>query len=593
MSNLNKNQNYISKIAICTFIVAIITISFLSLSYFSNNSQQKLANAAIPPLPSKSSNLIIGTSDTGSAIELSLCVQATPGPINLANVSSWFQFDSSSLTTVANSILEKGQYGNSNNGYGPLKWQEVLGSQSGNLKTYSMRLDYTDLTGGMGLPMSTSKELFGKVSFVKTGSYSSINLVKNQFFSTANASVPLDQEISYVSGDCRTSTVVITQSSTQLSSSLATPSSQITFSSRMTNSSVTPPGNCINGQPNPPGCVCPPGQMQDIVKTGQYVFLDTVVGCKAITNSSSMVAISSTAAITITITPNAPVPNIRIPIEFTLPGGLPNNAPAIFSFPGSSVSIAGMISNNIFIPNAGQIVPSDVLTFYGSNSFGVGKLTLGSQTYNIPTKVVNSSIAPSTGGGSIIIALSNSAVSSVTSSSISSNSVLVTPVTQSDTQPKTESLLQSKLKITDPYICGVGSYGNVNDAKQFGVENVYYDLYQKNSSTPSYSYKLKINENGDFFLPISSLTNKIAQGDYRFVYYASEKLGNKAQGEFNALITDNCNNNTTSDSSNSVRTGGSQYLLTVFSTLTLFVIAFSISRSNNKSYSLNSIFGKK
>jgi hypothetical protein len=142
----------------------------------------------------------------------------------------------------------------------------------------------------------------------------------------------------------------------------------------------------------------------------------------------------------------------------------------------------------------------------------------------------------------------------------------------------TNSTFQSLLRITDPYICGVGSYGNVPNAKDFGVDAVYYDFYKKGSDFSSYSYKLKLNAEGDFFLPISSQTNLISEGSYKIVFYATDKNGGKAQGEYNAYITNDCksqgldytNTNDSKGSYNydSIRTGG----FSVFATLVAMLL---------------------
>jgi hypothetical protein len=84
-----------------------------------------------------------------------------------------------------------------------------------------------------------------------------------------------------------------------------------------------------------------------------------------------------------------------------------------------------------------------------------------------------------------------------------------------------------------------------------------------NSNISSYSYKLKLNDAGDFFLPISSSTNFIKSGKYKVVFYAIDNEGSKAQGEYFADITDVCSNNILS----SIRTGG-------FSALALVILGF-------------------
>ena len=191
--NLKKILKNSNALAVGLILILGLTSNLIGLTAFAQNSGLN------------TSNLIIGKTETSTSIELSVCIQATPGPLNLGNVSTWFEFDSTLLSTTTNTFLEKGQYGNGNNGYGLLKWQEVLGSQNGTLKTYTMRLDYSDLTSGAGLLMSTNKELYGKVSFVKSIATENpaVNLTKNQFFTTQNPNIPIVQQIAYVNGDCR------------------------------------------------------------------------------------------------------------------------------------------------------------------------------------------------------------------------------------------------------------------------------------------------------------------------------------------------------------------------------------------------------
>ena len=396
---------------------------------------------------------------------------------------------------------------------------------------------------------STTPELFGRVSFAKvSGSTAStaISLVKNIYYSTENPNTAISQNVSYVIGDCVTSSNVIVMSS---SSSIAS-SSAVTYSS---SPAVTYPSSSRL--------------------------------------ASSSISSSSLAAITITITPNTQVPNISIPSGVFGQVFPPNGIPATFKFPGSNTSIIGIISNNIFIPNLGQLVPSDALTFYGANSFGTGTLVVGSQSYSIPTNVVRSDYVPATGGGSITISLAQSS-QATSSSSVSqqANAIITTP--QAGIEVKNTGVFKSKLHITDPYICGTGSYGNVPNAKELGVENVYYDFYKVGSSIASYNFKLKLNANGDFFLPISSASNKITEGNYKIVYYALDNEGNKAQGEFTDFITDKCLNSKTGNDYNSIRTGGSNTATILVLIICLIGSLAAIVISKNKEI-YNQIFSNK
>ena len=95
------------------------------------------------------------------------------------------------------------------------------------------------------------------------------------------------------------------------------------------------------------------------------------------------------------------------------------------------------------------------------------------------------------------------------------------------------------------------------------------------------SLSLKLYANGDFFLPISSVTNKIEEGNYRVVYYALDNEGNKAQGEFTDFITDSCVENQSEVNPNSVRTGGSNIfgVITILLGLIISSIAATIYRN--------------
>lgn len=578
--SIQSSNNNIKKISIGLLTLAVIALSLTSLSNLVFPQKTKFADASGP----NTSNLIIGTTQTANALELSVCVQATPGPLHLANVSTWFRYNTLALTPTANTFVQKGQYGNSNNGYGALKWQQVAGTQNGSSDTFTMSLVYSGdgVTPGLaGLPMATTPELFGRVSFAKipmSTASTSLDLVKNVFYSTESPSTAINQTVSYVNGDCVTSTNVVINSS----------SSSLLSSNLSSSVSSTQLPYCPNGSPI---CTCPPGQ-QTYIPNGTNGPTG-ILNCTPIVSSQSSSSILPSTLVTVVLALNAPVPNISL-VASLGNTSLPNNVPATFTFPGSSTPISGIITNNVFIPNPGQIVPTDALRFYGANSFGTGVLTAGTQTFNIATNVVNSSYVPATNGGTITIsvAIQNTTLSSSSKTNSSTIEALATTA-QNNLEPKPNGVFKSKLKITDPYVCSVGSYGNVPNAKEFGVDNVYYDFYKEGSTKSSYSFKLKLNNNGDFFLPISKSSNVIAEGKYRVVFYALDNEGNKAQGEFTDYITDKCSDIQNSINPSSVRTGGSQFISALISLLTILALVFIITKSTNKSYSLNSIFGKK
>lgn len=429
----NLKQTKVTKIdKILSAIVCLSTIFllFITIGVKQNNYiYDKSAQAAGP----NTSNLIIGTNDTGSAIELSVCVQATPGPVHPTNASVWFQFDTTALTPTSGTFVEKGRY-NGTDGYGQLKWNQVAGALSGNLDKYTMNLAFSGdgiSAGQSGLLMSSSvPELFGKISFAKvTGSTAStaINLNKNVFFSTEVTTTAIAQTVTNVTGDCR---------------GIASPSSL---------------------------------------------------------SSSSSSSLS-----------------------------LSNVSSSLISSSLSSSSIISSLSSSI------------------------------------------SSVTPiSTGGGVIVICAS---ICPQSSSSSSSSQISSQPFNQSSTPAKVNGsgAFKSKLHITDPYICGEGAYGNVINPKQSGIDYVYYQFYKNGATDSSYNYKLKMNENGDFFLPISKSINVIADGNYRVVFYAYDGEGNKAQGEYTAQIASDCANAKVNGLSTlTIRTGGIQVLQIILLAITL------------------------
>jgi hypothetical protein len=648
--NKNLNKTNIMFTSIKTKIISnnftkifIVTLTLASLVFILQStrnltsSNNKSAQAATP----NTANLIVGTKDTGTAVELTVCLQATDGPIHIANSSAWFSYDSAALTPNS-TILEKGQYGNATNGYGLLKWQEVLGSTT---PAYSLNLGYNS-DFGTGSLMTTTPELFAKVSFNKVSGATASTAItvvnnKNVFYSTENLLTPIVQTISNVVGDCRGS-VAVTSSSSSTSSlsvsssvanspvavssssstifsnstaALSSSSSQsqlISSSSSVANSPVavssssvilaslgipnipagTGLGGTLGGQfpiiplinctyPNgtvatftPPGSTSPitgtiingsfvpnPGQtIPNNAATGLLSGVLTVNGTN-LNIPTNFAALGSPTIGTIGLN-NPPIILIaggQFPIIPLINCTYPNGTVATFTPPGSTSPITGTIINGSFVPNPGQTIP--INSVYGA---GVGILVAGGQVVAIPVSVA---VANSLSGGVITIG-------GVTNAS--SSSTQVSPNVSTDIAPKIQiannsinsngGVFKSKLKITDPYVCGEGSYGNVPNPKEFGVEAVYYDFYKAGSSVPSYSFKLKLASNGDFFLPITKTENPISEGDYRVVFYAFDNEGNKAQGEYTDFITTNCISGRLLNSSlyQSVRTGG-------FSTLTSLI----------------------
>ncbi len=460
--------NVIFASALALFLVPVLVLSFLG-NFGNSNNLEKLKTATAAG--ANTGDLVIGTKDTGNAIELSVCVKATPGPFRLSQVSNWFKFDPSVLTPTPSTFLEKGQYGNTAtglNGYTPIKWQEVAGTlntaSTPNSNTFTMSLAYSGdpLTpGSAGLFMSTTTpELFGKVSFAKVANAagsSAITMVKNQFYTIEN-NIPLIQQVINVSGDCRSGSVVTTSSSNALASSVSSAASSTSSCTNVSNS----------------------------------------------TNSCVVASNGNGGSISITTPP----------------------------IPSTSPSQTGLTTPAINAQNTNNQQP---------------------------------------------LAISNQNTITATNQNLIATS---------------NSTFKSQVKITDPYICGNGSYGNVPDHTKFGVDNVYYDLYKSNSTSDlAYSFKLKLNANGDFYLPISAVTNKVLEGNYRVVFYAVDKDGGRAEGEYKAFITDNCGVKNklqnTVDKLESVRTGG----LSTFSIVILLSILVSFGylyiQSKNKKLMYN------
>jgi hypothetical protein len=122
----------------------------------------------------------------------------------------------------------------------------------------------------------------------------------------------------------------------------------------------------------------------------------------------------------------------------------------------------------------------------------------------------------------------------------------------------------------------------VPEPKKFGVENVYYEFYKVGNTSSSYNFKLKLNENGDFFLPISQSTNVIGDGEYRVVYYAYDNDGNKAQGEYTDYITNDCTSSKLSKDAPTVRTGGLEIIKGLILTLSIVIITLAYRFSKSK-----------
>jgi hypothetical protein len=186
------------------------------------------------------------------------------------------------------------------------------------------------------------------------------------------------------------------------------------------------------------------------------------------------------------------------------------------------------------------------------------------------------------GGGGVITICASSCPSTTSNTPVPAATANSTPVPK--VTATSSGAFKSKLRITDPYVCGQGSYGNVQNPKQFGIDFVYFDLYRAGATEASYSFKLRIADNGDFFLPISKSTNVIKEGNYKVVFYAYDNEGNKAQGDYTDFISDNCANSKVVRSGNTElpRSGGLEMLGTLTLIISLFAAAYMYKKSSSK-----------
>jgi hypothetical protein len=250
---------------------------------------------------------------------------------------------------------------------------------------------------------------------------------------------------------------------------------------------------------------------------------------------------------------------------------------------GSSV-IVGSITDNIFTPNPGQIIPLDANIGPSSFFFGDPEALSVSQT--------NFTSASAQGGGTISINTSNqsslnSSTSSLFSSSTSSQYSVpgipqATPTKSlelafrkygvtnvSNSGSSTNSVSNSNannLDITDPYICEqqviTGNVKYTGDFKDLNPVSIKLKNYNANQS--SYNSNPVVNPSGDYEVDIKNM----AQGNYQVEFSISDKLGNTANGTYSFEKKYVCeqnspnskgasiNNNLESKAFNLTRTGG-------------------------------------
>jgi hypothetical protein len=201
MSNQNNSNNITSSslrhlftLAACAGIVTS-AVSGLVVSKF--DFQSLPSKAATPN--SNSLDVIVGQVDTGSNIEVSLCVKTDPtNVLHISDATNQLVYTPATLTPSP-TILAAGNYGGvpptAATSYAPLTWRNVLGT------TDQWSLDIT-YTGGTGALLSTTTpELVGKVQFAKTGA-GTVTLGTSEYFSLETATGPMMANVISFNGAC-------------------------------------------------------------------------------------------------------------------------------------------------------------------------------------------------------------------------------------------------------------------------------------------------------------------------------------------------------------------------------------------------------
>jgi hypothetical protein len=219
-----------------TKIVKILILSVLSFAiilgfvqYFNNIKADKNAAAA----GTNNANLIIGKVDTGSAIEVSACLQNTGDSIRLTDSSLWLGFDNTQLTP-SSTILQTGIF-SGGNGYSALQFKQVLPapvagqtSEKWTVATVFPGLGTSPETGGNPIP--NTPELVAKVKFDKIGNPTSpaINVIKSQYFTVEYGAVgPITLNIINQTTNCLNSNTTVISSSSSSSNSSSNSSSDL------------------------------------------------------------------------------------------------------------------------------------------------------------------------------------------------------------------------------------------------------------------------------------------------------------------------------------------------------------------------------
>ena len=382
------NKNNILK----TISISLISLSMLTgLSLIPSIQDSLKVNAA----GSNNADLIIGKVDTGSAIELSICIKNTGDPLHLANATTWFDFDNSKLTPNP-TIVQPGIYTTAANGYGPLKFQQVLPAPTAGQTSekWTVRTDY--FGGTVGLPglliPTTNNELIGKVKFDKIGTQvnPSISLVNSTYYSTEYATTPIAFNIINQNSVCTSSGVVTPTytlgsytgtltgvvgqpfpSFTTIGCNLPTPTN---------NATVGVGGSTINGIMTYPGCIFTPinGAVTPTVFVGQTPLILLINGipnlniAANITNpqiqSSSLISSSISQTISTSSQLISPISTVAISSSSTIPASGGGGVIIITNKPAPSVSTAS--SANIGITKPSITDPLDCLQRITGNANG-------------------------------------------------------------------------------------------------------------------------------------------------------------------------------------------------------------------------------
>ena len=545
--------------------ISLVTLSMLAgLNLVSNIQDSLKVNAA----GTNNADLIIGKVDTGSAIELSVCIKNTGDPLHLASASTWFDFDNSKLTPNP-TIVQSGIYTTAANGYGPLKFEQVQPAPvSGQTsEKWTVRTDY--FGGSVGLPglliPTTNNELIGRVKFDKIGAQTNplISLVNSTYYSTEYATTPITFNIINQNSVCTSSGVAVPAYSFGAFSgtligvvgqpfpSFTTTGCQFAYPTNSYNLGIS--GTNVPGMVSYPGCVFTPttgslipSQFVGISQvTVAYTNIPNLIVSTNFTNPPTASSSSQTNNTAFTFgTYNGVLTGVvgsAFP-SFTLIGcNLPNATnPVTLTVNGATVNGNISKTNCVFTPNSGTLItaaltnnatfslsapniPTKTIPSFFTNSAVTvsSSSTTPSSSSNISSSRLSSSSSatPSTGGGTIII--TNKPASQVTT--INSANVAIT-----------------KPSITDPLDCLQRITGNATgDSVKISLE--FYDL---KTGKLSYLFQdLPKSNSGDYLFQLNasdtSNPNYVASGDYKIKYLATDKNNQTASGEYEANIKAN------------------------------------------------------